>query len=170
MRLNLRPRTALAATALAMAASSAAAQSSYERALAACRLAASAASTAADPTAFKCDWRTVLRGAPGASLTGRYQPRAGGITGALTIVDLAGGKSQIAASTVHKASANTCTVVASGSRGNDDVLVATAPDAPGCSIRIVSTRTPNVVRVTSSNCSGLCGVRASFDGEWRLQR
>jgi hypothetical protein len=153
----------LAATTLLAAAASA---QDYQKVLDACRAAFQVAEGAPDGTRYRCNWRALVRGAAGASLSGRYAIKQRGLTGSMTIID-GGGPAQVAISTVDKASTHTCTLTATATRGADDALIATSPTDAECTIRMVST-TRNIVSVTPSNCQSFCGVRGSFAGNWRL--
>ena len=152
--------------AAALASAPAFAQSPYHTALAACR---AAAGKALDPTDFKCDWKTVLRGAPGSALTGKFDARSNGMAGAMTILESAEGPAIIHISTVIKRpNAPTCSVQVTATRGDDDTLVAKPGDSDGCVISVRSSG-PNLASVASKSCGGFCGVNGSFDGQYKLR-
>ncbi len=152
--------------AMSIASAPAVAQSPYHQALKACRAAAEAA---LDPTDFKCDWKTVLRGAPGSALTGKFDARINGVNGEMTILKSAEGPAIIHVSTVTKRpNAPTCSVQVTAKRGDADALVAKPDDSDDCTITIRSSG-PNLVRVTSKSCGGFCGVNGSFDGQYKLR-
>ena len=160
----LKLMTAAAASFGVVVCSIAAAQAPATGALAACR--AAAADAEPDPTAFKCDWKTVVRGAPGAALTGRFALIQKGVSGTMTILE-GGGQAMIAISTVEKRSLQTCMVKVEATRGSDDALKATPAEASGCTIRIKSNGR-NTVEVASEGCQFYCGARIGFDGTYRL--
>lgn len=166
---RLLTRTAATAAAIATCMATATAQhaSPYHAKLDACLKAAKAAPDY-DPTDFKCDWKTVLKGAPGSALTGKFDLKAKGAGGTMTILEHAGGPALVAFQTVSKPQAHTCTAQLTATRGNDDALAARSDDAKECSVRIVSSG-PNLVRVTAKDCSHFCGAGASFSGDYKLR-
>lgn len=136
----------------------------YDRALTACRAAAAAANEG-DPTGFRGDWSTIVRGAPGAALTGRYRGTWRGINSSMTIIEAAG-PAQLAITTVHRRSGHTCTISTTAA---DDTLTAMPASVPGCVIKIASSG-KNRVRVRETNCRTFyCGALSSFEGTYRLQ-
>jgi hypothetical protein len=160
----MKRRSAIIALLLLVGTAGSVAAQPYPKVLEACRAAAKAAEPGS--TDYRCNWRALVRGAPGAALSGKYALRRAGYTGTMAIID-GGGSIEVAISSVHASSTHTCSLTATATRGADDALVATTGDAPNCRIRIVST-SRNVVRVTPTDCSDLCGVRAVFDGNYRL--
>ena len=139
----------------------------YRAALEACQ---QAASSSDDPTGFKCDWKTVLKGAPGSSLSGQYTYREKGFSGEMTILDPVDEPAQIGIFTVAKnQNGSTCSGGFGASRGENDDLVATMDDPENCEIHIVSVPGPAILKVTASEaCNAFCGVSATFAGEWQL--
>lgn len=152
--------------ACAMFATFAAARGNYLEALAACRAAAEATD---DPTEFDCDWKTVVGGAPGSALTGKFKYKEKGLAGEMTILESSDGPALVGISTVsNDPNAHTCSVTLAATRV-DDQLVAKPEDAEGCEVRIASVKGPNLVSVTATNeCSTYCGMRAIFAGTWQL--
>ena len=142
----------------------------YERALTACRADAMKAFTKGvdNPTGYKCNWATLVKGAPGAALTGKFAAQDKLNAGTLTIIEGGDGPALDGIQTTAGKTGRQCTVAASGGRGDDDILNVKATDA-GCNIRIKSSG-PNVVSVTSTNCQSQCGLGATFDGTYRLSR
>ncbi len=140
----------------------------YLDAMAACQ---EAAAKAEDPTDYKCNWKKVVAGAPGSSLTGQYKFREKGMSGEMTILDAGDGPAGIGISTVTNSSnAPTCSAGFGASRNDEDELVATMDEAGDCEIRIKSVPGPNIVKVTASEaCSSYCGMGGAFDGSWQLQ-
>lgn len=151
---------------VAMTALSAAvrAQSTLPEKIAACRLAATNMPAPAD---FVCDWSAITKGAPGAALVGRYRYRAEGHTGGLAILDIGEGPALVGISTTHERTGHTCILKARGSRKADDALTVTSNDDQACTIRIRASGR-NEVRVTASNCRAACGLRAGFEGSYRV--
>jgi hypothetical protein len=156
--------------AAALASTPSLAGNKYQEALAACRKNALAAQDSAD---FKCKWKTIVRGAPGGALTGKYRYRANGLTGTLTVLE-GDGPILVGVSTVRQdKSQNQCSVDLQGARdANDELLVKpTGNDDSGCEVRIKSIPGPNLISVTvNDKCSGFCGNRAAFDGEYQLRK
>lgn len=138
----------------------------YETALEACRVAAEAAEF---PGEFKCDWKTVTRGAPGGALTGKYKSAEEGLEGSMTVLELPEGRVLVSAETVGGGD-HTCSLGIEGKR-EDDAIVLKPDDVEGCLIRIRSGTKPNIVEVDSNeDCrSYYCGMRADFAGKWKLQ-
>lgn len=132
----------------------------------ACRTAARQAEEY-DPTNFKCDWRSVIQSAPGGALTGRFAYQRKGYTGGMTILDGATGPALIAIHTVNQRNADSCTLQLEATRQNADALVGRTALAPGCAVRVRSTRR-NVVEVESTNCQQACGPEAMVDGTYWL--
>jgi hypothetical protein len=145
------------------------ADGSYAAKLAACRAAAEKADGATD---FKCDWKAIVAGAPGAALTGRYTIIEKGLAGEMTVIEGGGGPALVAIATVTKdRNAHTCSLDVTGERDASDVLVLKSKETPACIVRIKSSRQRNVVEVTGSDdCRDFCGMRAGFDGKYRLRK
>ena len=143
---------------------------SYDKVLAACTAAALKHKDEPDPTGFRCDWARLVKGAPGAALTGRFLPARRGSVGAMTIIERPGAPALIAISTVSGRAAHTCTVSVEAAR-DGDVLVARPPEPKGCVIRVRSAAKRNVVNVAYEGECHLffCGMGAAFDGDWRLR-
>lgn len=146
----------------------------YQNAMAACQAAATAAVEAgADPpTNFKCDWKQVVNGAPGSSLTGKYAMREKGMSGEMTIVEPGDGPALIGISTVTESRNNapTCSAEFKATRNDKSVLVAKTNEPDGCEVRFFSVPGPNTVKVTATEgCSGSCGLGGSFAGKWQRQ-
>lgn len=159
---------ALAAAVTMMSVGPAAANDAYARKLDACRKAATADLAMTD---FKCDWRAVTRGAPGAAFTGRYTFAERGYAGEMTVLEGGGPNALVAVSTVtNDRGAHTCTAGFEGQR-EDDVLVLRETSDDACVVRIQSTRRVNVVEVTATEaCRNFCGMRGMFEGRWRLRK
>jgi hypothetical protein len=122
-----------------------------------------------DPTSFKCDWKAVIRMAPGSALIGRYDGRLAGTDSMLTILDGSAAPALVGIATIARKSGNNCSIKATGQRAANDALVVVAQDERNCSISIVSSG-PNQVRVTSTKaCRTLCGLDAGFDGTYQLR-
>ena len=140
----------------------------YPDALAKCRKNAEAAQ---DVTDFKCDWKTVVRGAPGSALTGKFRYREKGLTGTMTVLE-GDGPVLVSVLTVSKdPNAHTCSAGFQGTRNDNDELVVKpgAGDDSGCEVRIKSVPGNNIVSVTANDqCSTFCGMRAIFAGKWQL--
>ncbi|MFZ4807747.1 MAG: hypothetical protein ACOYLQ_10855 [Hyphomicrobiaceae bacterium] len=136
--------------------------------LAACRKAALENEGSTD---FKCDWKTVVAGAPGAALTGRFTYLAKGMAGEMTILEGGGEDALIAIETVTKdRNAHTCSAGLRARRAGD-ALVAKPEDAQGCVVTVKSSKTVNVVDVTATEaCQFYCGMRAVLDGRYRLKK
>lgn len=130
---------------------------------------AAARDAGADPTRFPCNWRSVVRGAAGGALTGKFAIRRKDDVGTLTILEGGGGPALIALQTTARNSGNTCTVKTIAQRGGDDALTSKPMEAADCTIRIVSSGL-NRVRVTSKGCQYFCGLNVSFDGTYKLDR
>lgn len=141
----------------------------YERALDRCATAAQKAKSAA-PTVYSCDWRTVVKGAPGAALTGKFAKVGRNPTGTLTILERGGAPAAVGFMTTARPSARTCTVAVDAQRAPNDALEARPAVAPGCVISIRSSK-PNIVSVTTTPaCQYYCGVGVGFDGDYKLLR
>lgn len=138
----------------------------YQKALQACWAAAEAAEI---PTDFKCDWKTVTRGAPGGALTGKYTFKEQGLTGDMTIVESPGKPAVVGIETVsNDPNAHNCTAAFDALREGDE-LTAKPEDSEGCEITIKSGSKPNIVEVmTNDACSYYCGMRATIAGKWKL--
>jgi len=141
----------------------------YAAKLAACRTAAEKADGATD---FKCDWKAIVAGAPGAALTGRYTIIEKGLAGEMTVIEGGGGPALVAIVTATKdRNAHTCSLDVKGERNASDVLVLKSAETPACIVRIKSSKQRNVVEVTGSeDCRDFCGMRAGFDGRYRLRK
>lgn len=139
----------------------------YREALEACQ---QASEKAEDPTDFECDWKTVLEGAPGSTLSGKFEYREKGFSGQMTIIDPVGEPGQIGFMTAaENENASTCSGSFGASRNDNDELVATMDEPEGCEVRVVSVPGPAIVKVTASeSCSSFCGMGAAFDGTWQL--
>ena len=122
-------------------------------------------------TDFKCDWRAVTRGAPGAAFTGRYSFAERGYAGEMTVLEGGGPNALVAISTVtDDRGAHTCTAGFEGVREADVLVLREASDNT-CVVRIQSTRRVNVVQVTATEaCRNFCGMRGVFEGRWRLRK
>jgi hypothetical protein len=169
MRQRHSPLSRAAGIALAAAACSlpADAQTAKRSQLDDCR--AAAQRIEADPTSFKCDWKAVIRMAPGSALIGRYDGRLPGTDAMLTILDGSAKPAMVGIATIARKTGNTCSIKATGQRAANDALVVIAQDERNCSISIVSSG-PNRVRVTSTKaCKTLCGLDAGFDGTYQLR-
>ena len=145
------------------------AKSQAVNALEACQAAAVDAKT---PTDFPCDWKKAIAMAPGFSLTGKYKYAEKGASGEMTIVETGLEPAQIGILTVTKSRNNpTCTVGLGASRDDQDRLTATMDEPKGCVVRIVSVPGPNIVKVTATPaCNDFCGMGASFEGKWQLEK
>lgn len=134
-----------------------------------CVAAADKARTSA-PTEFKCDWRAVLKTAPGAALSGRYGKVGRTPSGTLTVLERGNGPALIGVMTTAARTGRTCVVAVEALREPSDLLVARPTAAPGCVISVRSTRL-NIVRVsTTAACQFYCGVGVGFDGDYKLTR
>lgn len=145
----------------------AAADSAAQAKLAACRKAAMADDAS---TSFKCDWKAVVAGAPGAALTGRFRIVEKGLSGEMTILE-GGDPVLVAISTATKdRNAHTCALDLRGSRDGDQLVLKEASEDE-CVVRIKSSKKPNVVQVESTEaCRNFCGMRGGFEGLYRLNR
>jgi hypothetical protein len=140
----------------------------YLDAMAACQ---EAATSAEDPTDYKCDWKKVVAGAPGSALTGRFSFREEGMSGEMTILEPGDGPADVGITTVTESdNTPTCSAGFGASRNDNDELVATMDDPENCEVRIVSVPGPNIVKVTATEgCSAFCGMGAAFAGKWQLK-
>jgi hypothetical protein len=149
---------------LALWPASASAQSGYQTELTRCEKAAGAAKDA--PTTFRCNWRTLVAGAPGSALTGRYTARDQHFVGTLTVIESGFGPARVGIQTSMKSSKRQCTLQASGQRIND---ILTVKAGTKCTIQVVSSG-PNEVTLKAKDCQEWCGMGATFEGKFRLQR
>lgn len=139
----------------------------YPTALAACE--ANAKKAKDSPTSYACDWRAVVKGAPGFALTGRYQARDKNFSGTLTVIESGLGLALVGIETVFKTSKRQCTVQATGMRGADDVLTVKPLAGSACTIRLISSG-PNIVTLKADKCQDQCGMGATFEGRFRLKQ
>ncbi len=134
--------------------------------LAACR--ANAEATNGSPTRFVCNWPVLLRTSPGSSLTGFYDARERHFTGHMSILEGGKGPPLVAVETTFRTTRRQCIVKGTAFRDADGGLVAASDEQPGCQFRITSTGR-NIVHVSAQNCDGVCGMGATFEGNYHLR-
>jgi hypothetical protein len=134
----------------------------------ACYAATVEAALKPNPTNVPCDWKSVEAASPGAALNGRYEAATAGISGRLVVMEQAGKPARLAFSTAGESPRYICTAAIEATR-EDDKLVARPKDITGCEIALMSSATPDVVTVTSTEpCNALCNMRGSLSGDFRL--
>jgi hypothetical protein len=157
-------RPSLSLVLLACLAGSASAQTPYQRELARCEKAATAAKDA--PASYRCGWSTLVKGAPGFALTGKYSARIKGYVGTLTVIESGLNPAIVGIQTTQTSNKRQCTVQATGQRVND---VLTVKAGAKCTIQVVSSGL-NEVTLKAQNCQEWCGMGATFEGKYRLQK